>query len=302
MLAAGIFEWDEDDESGSFVEGLFEGLTEMTAHYSPSVEESTHQTAPRWQKEPLLVKEKETRRDKPDPGVSVAPAVDSLPVTHSVIIDDERACVSEEREPKTVQSPLEVLHKATNFETVTSSLDQHPTHTSATSLKEERVQLQKDQHENIGEQLPPPEDLPAAPDKKHFTGAPTHSMPIEAATCIEKDSADVTEESLNIDSSRDLTEEELCRHAVDSPEGGGDSQGTTGISAVPQVGSLGSAAVCLLTVWGCACLVTLTKGISYLERAVHLYHHQLTIVTTLRHQALMNREQERVLVLVCVSD
>lgn len=259
------------------MEGLFEGLTEMTAHYSPEVEESTIHTAPRQHKEVLLEKEKEPRRDKDDtgfPGVSVAPLVDSPPVTHSVIRNDnEQISVDENKRSQAVQSSHKLPYTDTKYEMVSSVM-----HTSTSSHM-------TNQPESVGEELPSLKDLPAAPEQQH-TGnehhcaeVPTPIMPTEATShtkshptdlsseltsvllrsrkgSTEKCGAGITEKSLDTDMSG---EEELSIHAMDSTECGDDSPGTTGISSVPQVGSLGSAAVCLLTLWGCACLVALTN-------------------------------------------
>lgn len=259
MLAAGIFEWGEEDEAGSFVEDLFEGLTEMAAHYNPTVEESPHPPPPGHHREALIVKEREARRDKHGGGVSVAPR-DSLPVTPSVTSEDEQVSVSEERRAMTVHSSLGPLYKGMNYETVTSSLHAH---------EEEVVQMPIDL-ESVGEQLPSPDDLPAASDHVHslderqlrvefIEAISTKPHPTELEQMqkdrIERDDSDITGESLGTDLfPGDMPEEGVC--AVTSPEGGGDSRGTPAPSAAPEVGPLGSAAVCLLAVWGCDCPVT----------------------------------------------
>lgn len=267
LLTAGIFGWDEEDETGSFIEDLFEGLTEMTAHYSPSVEESTHYPSPRQHKETLLRTEKEARRDKHDPnipGVSVAPPVDSVPVTHSVIRDEQVFVPSVRREPVTMQPPPALPHRDTH-KVLVSALDECPAQTSTTS-HEEIDRLQRDQLESTCQEIPSSEDHTL--DEYDFARMPTHTLQTQKDN--EMYETDIKEKSFDIDTSLDImTGEELCTHAVDSAEGGGDAPSTTGISSVPQVGSLGSAAVCLLAVWGCACLVMLTKGTCYLRWPIH---------------------------------
>lgn len=229
---------DEDDETGSYMEGLLQALTDMTSHYSPDVEESTPQPAPSLYGEALLRSEKEAKQMKHKsslPGVSVASVMDSPPDLHSATEDDDEQsfAVTETKDSKMSHTGLnKVLHKEMQHDKLTGFLYEHQTPTSSTTHEEDMVQLQKDQLESIGKEFPSPEDLPAAPEQlnslheDHTIGAPTQIMPIEVVSHIEPQpidlsseltqiqkeglenfAADVIEKSTDLNSSFDMAEE-----------------------------------------------------------------------------------------------
>ena len=258
---------DEDDETGSYTDGLLQGLTDISDHYAPDIMKNTSYPVTRRPREAQLGDDKEEKEIKHSTGVSgisLAPVV-SVSVTQDAGVTEMKHSI--------VTGVDQMLSKETQYNEETVDLDQQLIASPS---------IQNDQLESINEEKSLLDSLPAASDplkslhQDYNISTPIQIIPIKTVSPIHPHPIDLTQEVTERNTDLDVTQEcyeasevevanltpqndyqgrdldGMCSPPQPLPGGGGGGDGADSLStsSVPEVGLLGSAAACAYTVLG----------------------------------------------------